>query len=163
MRLVSRDWNEATTRAILESGLLETHRSRAQSVLWPRYSAYRALHDKLFFGGDKVPIRLCVVRLVAGRVLDYIGSNGRTPASSGLVTLRDALEVICTMRHTSLGAVRTGREDLLDINVALPMTMNRKMREYYDEVLLGTAAWLNDLALLKETLESIEDVPGPRE
>ncbi|KAK8017255.1 hypothetical protein PG991_008331 [Apiospora marii] len=37
------------------------------------------------------------------------------------------------------------------------------MKEYYDEALLGTAAWLNDLGLLKESLQSIEGVPGPRE
>ncbi|KAK8076675.1 hypothetical protein PG994_003947 [Apiospora phragmitis] len=35
--------------------------------------------------------------------------------------------------------------------------------EYYDEVLLVSAAWLNELDLLKETLQSTEGIPGTRE
>ncbi|KAK8108510.1 hypothetical protein PG984_014311 [Apiospora sp. TS-2023a] len=161
LRYVSRAWNEAVTRAIVESGVLDTKPRRSQSNFWPQYAAYRALSDK-FFREAKVPIRLYVVRLVAERVLDYSSSNARTPANSGIVTLKDTLETICTMRHTSLGTVDAQGEDLWDIHIAVPQTMTRKMKAYYDEVLLGTAAWLNELDLLKETLESLEDLTGPR-
>ncbi|KAK8057808.1 hypothetical protein PG996_011745 [Apiospora saccharicola] len=161
LRYVSRAWNEAVTRAIVESGVLETKRRRSQSNFWPRCAAYRALSDK-FFREAKVPIRLYVVRLVAERVLDYSNSNARTPTDSSIVTLKDALETVCTMRHTSMGTVDAQGEDLWDIHIAVPQAMTRKMKAYYDEVLLGTAAWLNELGLLKETLESLEDLTGPR-
>ncbi|KAK7961105.1 hypothetical protein PG988_012319 [Apiospora saccharicola] len=161
LRYVSRAWNEAVTRAIVESGVLDTKPRRSKSNFWPQYAAYRALSDK-FFREAKVPIRLYVVRLVAERVLDYSNSKARTPTNSGIVTLKDALETVCTMRHTSLGTVDAQGEDLWDIHIAVPQAMTRKMKAYYDEVLLGTAAWLNELGLLKETLDSLEDLTGPR-
>lgn len=162
LRFVSKAWNEAVTRAIIESGVLETHRRRRQSILWPRYSAYRALHDK-FFRQNKVPIRLYVIRMVAERVLGHISTNDRPLANSDIVTMRNALETVCTMRHTSLGTIDFEGEDLWDINIAVPQTMTRKMKAYYDEVLLGTSAWLDEWDLLKETLQSLlEDFTGPR-
>ncbi|KAK8849095.1 multiple ankyrin repeats single KH domain [Apiospora arundinis] len=129
LRYVSKAWNIAVGRAIIESGVLDNEVNQLSSVHWPYHFAYKALRDKTYATGGIASTRLGICRLVAGRVTGYKGLDANTDAY--------------TQSHVQISK-----------NLA---------RDYYDTLLLGIFAWLNELDLLKGILQFMEAVPSDRD
>ncbi|KAK8117928.1 uncharacterized protein PG998_006209 [Apiospora kogelbergensis] len=143
LRYVSKAWDEAIKRAIVESGMLDGRHIIRQSGCWAYQIAYRALHDSTLVQNGQVPMHLYIIRLVAERVTRHANSNinSNTFLRSEIATLKGSLDTICAMRQTPLhGLGETTSKDLLGIDIPLSQHLTPMMRNHYDEVLLGTAA-----------------------
>ncbi|KAK7991053.1 hypothetical protein PG990_015333 [Apiospora arundinis] len=95
LRYVSKAWNVAVGRAIIESGVLDNEVNQLSSVHWPYHFAYKALHDKTYVPGGIASTHFGICRMVAEQVTNYKGLDANTDAYT--VALKSTLNSSCVM------------------------------------------------------------------